>query len=105
MAQSPSGEISDPYGGRRDLDARVLRHVSESFVEDPVRILRVARLAARYADLGFRVAEETRVLMQRMTASGEVDALVPERVWQETERALGEARPDVRSEEHTSELQ
>jgi len=95
MAESPSGEIIDPYGGRRDLEARVLRHVSESFVEDPVRILRVARLAARYADLGFRVAEETRVLMQRMTASGEVNALVPERVWQETERALGEARPDV----------
>src|SRR5256885_1528123 len=95
MAESPSGEIIDPYGGRRDLDARVLRHVSESFVEDPVRILRVGRLAARYADLGFRVGEETRVLMQRMTASGEVDALVPERVWQETERALGETRPDV----------
>jgi tRNA nucleotidyltransferase (CCA-adding enzyme) len=95
MAESSSGEIIDPYGGRRDLEARVLRHVSESFVEDPVRILRVARFAARYADLGFRVAEETRALMERMTASGEVNALVPERVWQETERALGEARPDV----------
>src|ERR1700680_1126058 len=95
MAESASGEIIDPYGGRRDLDARVLRHVSESFVEDPVRILRVARFAARYADLGFRVAEETRALMEQMTASGEVDALVPERVWQETERALGEPRPDV----------
>jgi tRNA nucleotidyltransferase (CCA-adding enzyme) len=95
MAESSSGEIIDPYGGRRDLEARVLRHVSESFVEDPVRILRVARFAARYADLGFGVAEETRALMERMTASGEVDALVPERVWQETERALGEARPDV----------
>jgi tRNA nucleotidyltransferase (CCA-adding enzyme) len=95
MAESASGEIIDPYGGRRDLDDRVLRHVSESFMEDPVRILRVARFAARYADLGFRVAEETRALMERMTASGEVDALVPERVWQETERALGEPRPDV----------
>ncbi len=95
MAESPSGEIIDPYGGRRDLEAHVLRHVSESFVEDPVRILRVARFAARYADLGFRVAEETRELMQRMTTSGEVNALVPERVWQETERALGEPRPDV----------
>jgi len=95
MAETPSGEVIDPYGGRRDLQARLLRHVSEAFVEDPVRILRVARFAARYADLGFRVAEDTVALMKRMTESGEVDALVPERVWQETERALGEARPDV----------
>jgi tRNA nucleotidyltransferase (CCA-adding enzyme) len=95
MAESSSGEIIDPYGGRRDIEDRVLRHVSEAFVEDPVRILRVARFAARYAELGFRVAEETRELMTRMTASGEVNALVPERVWQETERALGEQRPDV----------
>lgn len=95
MAETPSGEIIDPYGGRRDLEQRVLRHVSDAFVEDPVRILRLARFAARYADLGFRVAEDTLVLMQRMVASGEVDALVPERVWQETERALGETRPDI----------
>ena len=95
MAETPSGEIIDPYGGRQDLEARLLRHVSEAFVEDPVRILRVARFAARYADLGFRVADETLELMKRMTESGEVDALVPERVWQETERALGETRPDV----------
>ena len=95
MAETPSGEIVDPYGGRQDLEARLLRHVSDAFVEDPVRILRVARFAARYAELGFRVAEETRALMQSMTASGEVDALVPERVWKETERALGEPRPDV----------
>src|SRR5690242_18629597 len=95
MAESTSGEIIDPYGGRRDLEARVLRHVSEAFIEDPVRILRVARFAARYADIGFRVAEETLELMARMTALGEVDALVSERVWQETERALGESRPDV----------
>ncbi len=95
MAETPSGEIIDPYGGRRDLEARLLRHVSEAFVEDPVRILRLARFAARYADLGFRVADDTLELMKRMTASGEVDALVPERVWQETERALGESRPDV----------
>lgn len=95
MAETPAGEIIDPYGGRRDLEARLLRHVSEAFVEDPVRILRVARFAARYADLGFRVAEDTLELMKRMTESGEVDALVPERVWQETERALGESRPDV----------
>ncbi|HVC31293.1 MAG TPA: multifunctional CCA addition/repair protein [Steroidobacteraceae bacterium] len=95
MAQTPAGEIVDPYGGRRDLEARLLRHVSDSFVEDPVRVLRAARFAARYAQLGFRVAEETMALMRRMTASGELTALVPERVWQETERALGEARPDV----------
>jgi tRNA nucleotidyltransferase (CCA-adding enzyme) len=95
MAETPSGEIIDPYGGRQDLEARLLRHVSEAFVEDPVRILRVARFAARYAELGFRVADDTLALMKRMTESGEVDALVPERVWQETERALGETRPDV----------
>ena len=95
MAETPAGEIVDPYGGRRDLDARLLRHVSDSFTEDPVRVLRVARFAARYAELGFRVAEETLTLMRSMTDSGELAALVPERVWQETERALGESRPDV----------
>jgi tRNA nucleotidyltransferase (CCA-adding enzyme) len=95
MAEKPSGEIVDPYGGQRDLKAKVLRHVSEAFVEDPVRILRLARFAARFADLGFTVAEETQALMKQMVASGEVDALVPERVWQETERALGETRPDA----------
>jgi tRNA nucleotidyltransferase (CCA-adding enzyme) len=95
MAETPSGDIVDPYGGRRDLEARLLRHVSDSFIEDPVRVLRVARFAARYAELGFRVAEETVALMRGMTESGELTALVPERVWQETERALGESRPDV----------
>jgi tRNA nucleotidyltransferase (CCA-adding enzyme) len=95
MAQTPAGEIVDPYGGRRDLELRLLRHVSDSFIEDPVRVLRVARFAARYAELGFRVAQETVALMRRMTDSGELTALVPERVWQETERALGETRPDV----------
>jgi tRNA nucleotidyltransferase (CCA-adding enzyme) len=95
IAEKPSGELVDPYGGQQDLQARVLRHVSEAFVEDPVRILRLARFAARFADLGFTVAQETMVLMKQMVASGEVDALVPERVWQETERALGESRPDV----------
>jgi len=95
MAEKPSGELVDPYGGQRDLQARVLRHVSEAFVEDPVRILRLARFAARFADLGFTVADETLALMKQMVASGEVDALVPERVWQETERALGETRPDA----------
>ncbi|MGH8319559.1 MAG: multifunctional CCA addition/repair protein [Steroidobacteraceae bacterium] len=95
MAESATGALVDPFGGRRDLEARLLRHVSESFIEDPVRVLRVARFAARYADLGFRIAEETVALMRGMTDSGELAALVPERVWQETERALGETRPDV----------
>ena len=95
LAETPSGDIIDPYGGQQDLKAKVLRHVSEAFVEDPVRILRLARFAARFAELGFTVAEETRTLMQQMVKAGEVDALVPERVWQETERALGESRPDV----------
>lgn len=95
MAETAEGDIVDPYGGRQDLEARLLRHVSESFIEDPVRVLRVARFAARYAALGFRVAAETVALMRRMTESGELTALVPERVWQETERALGESRPEV----------
>ena len=95
MAQAEDGQIIDPYGGQADLAARLLRHVSEAFVEDPVRILRVARFAARYAELGFRVADETLALMRRMTEAGEVAALVPERVWQETERALDEPHPQV----------
>jgi len=95
IAETDNGEIIDPYGGQADLGARQLRHVSEAFVEDPVRVLRVARFAARFAHLGFRVAPETLVLMRRMTQAGEVSALVPERVWQETERALGEADPQV----------
>src|SRR5215475_7068461 len=95
LAETPSGEIIDPYGGQKDLREKVLRHVSEAFVEDPVRILRLARFAARFAELGFTVAGETLALMRRMVQSAEVDTLVPERVWQETERALGESRPDV----------
>jgi tRNA nucleotidyltransferase (CCA-adding enzyme) len=93
MARATDGTLIDPHGGRRDLEARLLRHVSEAFVEDPVRILRVARFAARFTPLGFRVAGETLELMRKMIRSGEAQALVPERVWQETERALGEARP------------
>ena len=93
MAQDESGAIIDPYGGRRDLAARVLRHVSPAFVEDPLRVLRVARFAARFAPLGFTVAPETLDLMRSIVASGEMEALVPERVWVETERALGEASP------------
>lgn len=91
-----SGEIVDPYGGRADLQARVLRHVSEAFCEDPVRILRLARFHARFAPQGFRVADETLQLMRAMVAQGEADALVPERVWKETERALLESpKPSV----------
>jgi tRNA nucleotidyltransferase (CCA-adding enzyme) len=93
MAQDGSGRIIDPYGGRRDLDARLLRHVSPAFVEDPLRVLRVARFAARFASLGFTVAPQTLELMRAIVASGEMGALVPERVWVETERALGEASP------------
>jgi tRNA nucleotidyltransferase (CCA-adding enzyme) len=95
IAQSASGQLIDPYGGQLDLEARILRHVSDAFVEDPVRILRLARFAARFADLGFTVAPETQALMSHMVSSGEAGALVPERVWQETERALAETRPDV----------
>lgn len=93
MAQAADGTIVDPYGGQADLQARLLRHVSPAFNEDPVRILRVARFAARFAPLGFTVAAETLQRMQAMVAAGEVDALVPERVWQETVRALGEPAP------------
>lgn len=93
MAQTEDGEIIDPFHGRDDLQQRLLRHVSPAFVEDPVRILRVARFAARFASLNFTIADETRQLMQQMVANGEVDALVPERVWQETQRALAEQSP------------
>ena len=95
IAQREDGSLVDPYGGQRDLEARVLRHVSPAFSEDPVRILRVARFAARFAPLGFTVHESTRALMRKMVEAGEAAALVPERVWQETERALGESRPEV----------
>ena len=95
MAEDEHGEIVDPHGGRRDLEVRVLRHVSDAFVEDPLRVLRVARFATRFAALGFTVAPETLDLMRRIVASGEVASLVPERIWVETERALGEANPVV----------
>ncbi|MEC7120278.1 MAG: multifunctional CCA addition/repair protein [Pseudomonadota bacterium] len=95
MAQTEDGQIIDPFGGLKDLDQRILRHVSDAFVEDPLRVLRVARFAARYAPLGFRIAPETLHLMQQLVNSGELDALTPERVWKETERALEEDRADV----------
>ncbi|MCA3219853.1 MAG: multifunctional CCA addition/repair protein [Burkholderiales bacterium] len=91
MAKDADGTIIDPHGGRRDLAARILRHVSPAFAEDPVRILRLARFAARFAD--FSVAPETLALMRQMVAAGEVDALVPERVWQELARGLMEDAP------------
>ena len=95
IAQDDAGQLHDPYGGRADLERRLLRHVSEAFAEDPVRILRVARFAARFAPLGFEVAAPTLVLMSDMVASGEAAALVPERVWAETFKALQESRPSV----------
>ncbi|MEW5837263.1 MAG: multifunctional CCA addition/repair protein [Pseudomonadota bacterium] len=93
MAQTQDGHLIDPFGGRQDLQNRVLRHVSAAFAEDPVRLLRVARFAARFAGLGFQVAEETLDLMRSMVANGEVDALVPERVWQEILKALDSDHP------------
>ena len=91
IAQGDDGVLTDPYGGQRDIAARVLRHVTEAFAEDPVRILRVARFAARFPD--FSIAPDTMALMQRMVTDGEVDALVPERVWQELARGLMAQQP------------
>ena len=93
MALDEHGDLIDPYGGRRDLDAKVLRHVSDNFSEDPLRVLRTCRFAARYRHLGFTVAEKTMTLMRDITASGELSALAPDRVWRETERALNEKTP------------
>lgn len=93
MAKDADGTLIDPYGGQTDLERRLLRHVSPAFAEDPVRILRVARFAARLAPLGFCVADETLELMRDMVEAGEVDALVPERVWQELVRALAAPTP------------
>jgi tRNA nucleotidyltransferase (CCA-adding enzyme) len=91
IAETEDGTLIDPFGGRHDLEARVFRHVSDAFAEDPVRILRLARFAARFAD--FTVAPETEALMSAMVLTGEVDALVPERVWQELSRGLMEQAP------------
>ena len=95
IAEDEHGALIDPYGGARDIEARVLRHVSPAFVEDPVRLLRVARFAARFAPLGFTVADGTMALLRQMVAEGEVDHLVPERVWAETRKALAEAQPSA----------
>jgi tRNA nucleotidyltransferase (CCA-adding enzyme) len=95
IAQTPDGSIVDPYNGRDDLEDRVLRHVSPAFTEDPLRVLRVARFAARYAYLGFRVADETLDLMRTIVEQGELAHLPAERIWTEIERSLREASPQV----------
>ena len=95
IAEGEDGALVDPHGGVRDLEARVLRHVSPAFAEDPVRILRGARFLARLAPLGFRVADETLALMRGMVAAGEADHLVAERVWQELQRALAQPMPSA----------
>ena len=95
MAQDETGHIIDPFGGQKDLEKKLLRHVSEAFTEDPLRVLRVARFAARYAHLGFTVAPETMELMKSIVAKGEMEFLVAERVWKETSRALTEQSPQV----------
>jgi tRNA nucleotidyltransferase (CCA-adding enzyme) len=95
MAEDDQGNLTDPYHGQRDLEARLLRHVSPAFAEDPLRVLRVARFAARYAPLGFKVADETLALMRKLSESGELEALTAERSWKEISRALMEAQPQV----------
>src|SRR4249919_791907 len=95
IAQDGDGHLIDPYGGARDIEARVLRHVSPAFGEDPLRVLRAARFMARFAGLGFTVAPETMALMRAMVASGELAELTPERVWQELRRAIASATPSA----------
>jgi tRNA nucleotidyltransferase (CCA-adding enzyme) len=95
MAEDDDGSIIDPHGGQQDLSKKILRHVSNAFTEDPLRVLRVARFAARYHHLGFSIAAETLSLMSTISASGELQHLVAERVWKETDRALCERSPDI----------
>ena len=95
IAEDKDGHLTDPFHGQRDLEAKVLRHVSPAFEEDPLRVLRVARFAARYAPDGFTIAPETLELMRRLSASGELNALTPERSWKEISRALMEREPQV----------
>lgn len=95
LAQDENGTIIDPFNGQQDLRQRILRHVSPAFNEDPLRVLRVARFAARYAHLSFRIADETMTLMRDMTGAGELSHLTPERVWKETESALRTRNPQV----------
>ncbi|WP_120430237.1 multifunctional CCA addition/repair protein [Acinetobacter baylyi] len=95
MAIDQDGNVYDPYGGQKDLEQRILRHVSDAFIEDPLRVLRVARFAARYARYGFKIADETLLLMQSITQTGELESLTAERVWKETSRALMEDQADI----------
>ncbi|WP_422766948.1 multifunctional CCA addition/repair protein [Photobacterium leiognathi subsp. mandapamensis] len=95
IAQAPNGELIDPYHGQQDITDKVLRHVSPAFAEDPLRVLRVARFAARFAHLGFTVAPETMALMQEMVVSGELASLTPERVWKEWEKSLSSDDPQM----------
>nr|WP_298964487.1 polynucleotide adenylyltransferase [uncultured Halomonas sp.] len=95
IAQSVEGELTDPFNGQGDIEQRVLRHISVAFSEDPLRVLRTARFLARYASLGFTIADETLELMRQVSRSGELEHLAAERVWVETEKALGEPRPEV----------
>lgn len=95
IAQDGDGNIIDPYGGQRDLEHKILRHVSDAFAEDPLRLLRVARFAARFHHLGFTVAPETMTLMQQIVRDGEAAHLVAERIWQEIKKALNEKNPQV----------
>lgn len=95
IAQDENGQLIDPYGGKQDIEHKILRHVSEAFSEDPVRILRTARFSARFHSLGFNIASETQSLMQKMVVNGEVDHLVSERIWKEMSRALTEKNPEI----------
>ncbi|APR70695.1 multifunctional CCA addition/repair protein [Acinetobacter haemolyticus] len=95
MAMDANGQVYDPYGGQKDLEQKILRHVSHAFTEDPLRVLRVARFAARYESYGFKIADETLHLMREIAESGELNELTPERVWKETARALMEDHADV----------
>lgn len=95
IAEDRDGNLIDPYNGQKDLTDKILRHVSSAFAEDPVRVLRIARFAARYHHLGFKVADETNLLMKGMATKGELNHLVAERVWSEMQRALGEPNPEI----------
>jgi tRNA nucleotidyltransferase (CCA-adding enzyme) len=94
IARASDGQLIDPYGGAQDIANKQLRHVSEAFIEDPLRVLRVARFYARYYHLGFSIADETLALMQQISASGELAHLSKERIWRETDKALGEKNPE-----------
>ena len=95
IAEDEQGQLIDPYGGQHDIEQKTLRHVSPAFKEDPLRVLRVARFAARFKHLGFTIADETHELLVKIAHSGELEALTPERVWLEWEKSLGTCNPDV----------